>query len=51
VPLTPLWVWIFFAEVPSRATMLGGPIVLLALFGHIFIEVRRNRAPEVVRLT
>lgn len=51
VPLTPLWVWIFFAEVPSRATMLGGPIVLLALFGHIFIEVRRNRAPEVVTLT
>lgn len=51
VPLTPLWVWIFFAEVPSRATMLGGPIVLLALFGHIFIELRRNRAPEVVRLT
>ena len=43
VPLTPLWVWIFMAEVPSHATLIGGPIVLLALFGHIFMEVRRNR--------
>ncbi|MBO9099276.1 MULTISPECIES: DMT family transporter [unclassified Rhizobium] len=48
VPLTPLWVWIFFSETPSSATMIGGPIVLVALFGHIFTEVRRNRAPMVV---
>lgn len=47
VPLTPLWVWIFFSETPSPATLVGGPIVLLALFGHIFTEVRRNRAPLV----
>ena len=50
VPLTPLWVWIFFGETPSSATMVGGPIVLLALFGHIFTEVRRNRAPLVANL-
>ena len=43
VPLTPLWVWIFMAEVPSHATLIGGPIVMLALFSHIFMEVRRNR--------
>lgn len=48
VPLTPLWVWLFMGETPSRATMIGGPIVLLALFGHIFFEVRRNRAPVEV---
>ncbi|CAN7370499.1 DMT family transporter [Rhizobium sp. LjRoot30] len=47
VPLTPLWVWIFMDEVPSRATMIGGPIVLLALFGHIFAEIRRNKSTEV----
>jgi drug/metabolite transporter (DMT)-like permease len=50
VPLTPLWVWIVFSETPSHATMLGGPIVFLALFGHIFTEVRRNRAPQVLNL-
>lgn len=50
VPLTPLWVWMVFSETPSTATMIGGPIVLMALFGHIFTEVRRNRAPLVVNL-
>lgn len=50
VPLTPLWVWIFFSETPSPATMIGGPIVLLALFGHIFMEVRRNRPPRAASL-
>jgi drug/metabolite transporter (DMT)-like permease len=44
VPLTPLWVWIFMHEVPSTATQIGGAVVLAALFGHIFSEVRRNRA-------
>jgi drug/metabolite transporter (DMT)-like permease len=48
VPLTPIWVWIVFGEVPSHATMIGGPIVLFALFGHIVFEVRRNRAPTEV---
>ena len=43
VPLTPLWVWMAFAERPSTATLIGGPIVLAALFGHILLEVRRNR--------
>ncbi|UVC08361.1 DMT family transporter [Rhizobium sp. TH2] len=48
VPLTPLWVWIFMNEVPSQATQIGGAIVLAALFGHIFAEMRRNRAPVTV---
>jgi drug/metabolite transporter (DMT)-like permease len=48
VPLTPLWVWIFLKETPSAATMIGGPIVLFALFGHILLEVRRNRVPTGV---
>eukprot|EP01035_Chromulina_nebulosa_P045300 gene45300-biopygen31243 len=43
VPLTPLWVWIFMHEVPSQATQIGGAIVLAALFGHMFTELRRNR--------
>ncbi|MDQ0422054.1 drug/metabolite transporter (DMT)-like permease [Peteryoungia aggregata LMG 23059] len=44
VPLTPLWVWLVLNEVPSPATLIGGPIVLAALFGHIVYEVQRNRA-------
>ena len=48
VPLTPLWVWLVLNEVPSPATLIGGPIVLAALFGHILYEVRRNRAVPVV---
>jgi len=45
VPLTPLWVWMFMAEIPPQATLIGGPIVLVALFGHIFVEFRRSRGP------
>lgn len=45
VPLTPLWVWIFLAEIPPQATLIGGPIVLAALFGHIVVEMRRSRGP------
>lgn len=48
VPLTPLWVWMFMNEVPSRATQIGGAVVLMALFGHIYAEIRRNRAPVTV---
>jgi drug/metabolite transporter (DMT)-like permease len=44
VPLTPLWVWIFMDEVPSQSTQIGGAVVLAALFGHMFTELRRNRA-------
>ena len=29
--LAPVWVWLVFAETPSRLTLLGGSLVLLAL--------------------
>lgn len=45
VPFTPLWVWLFLNEVPAPQTMIGGAVVLLALFGHIAMEFR-NRLPE-----
>jgi drug/metabolite transporter (DMT)-like permease len=48
VPLTPLWVWMFMDEVPSHATQIGGVIVLAALFGHMFTELRRNRSTAFV---
>jgi drug/metabolite transporter (DMT)-like permease len=43
VPLTPLWVWLFMSETPSQATIIGGAVVAVALFGHIAFEMRRNR--------
>jgi drug/metabolite transporter (DMT)-like permease len=41
VPFTPLWTWIFMNDEPSQATLIGGAIVLVALFGHILVEFRR----------
>jgi drug/metabolite transporter (DMT)-like permease len=47
VPLTPLWTWLFMNDVPSYATLVGGSIVLIALFGHIAAEVRCSHAPAI----
>ena len=43
VPLAPFWVWVFLAERPALATLVGGAIVLTALFVHIASEVRNTR--------
>ena len=40
VPFTPLWVWLLMGETPVPATLLGGAIVLVALFAHILNELR-----------
>lgn len=32
-PLAPLWAFMFLAEIPTAYTVLGGAIILLALFG------------------
>tara|TARA_R110002110_G_scaffold97893_3_gene251001 strand:- start:14513 stop:15373 length:861 start_codon:yes stop_codon:yes gene_type:complete len=41
-PLAPAWVWLFFAEIPSGATLIGGGIVLVAVLGHIMQQNRRR---------
>jgi drug/metabolite transporter (DMT)-like permease len=46
VPLTPLWVWIIIGEEPGNYTLLGGLVVMAALFGHILNELRGRTAPE-----
>jgi drug/metabolite transporter (DMT)-like permease len=43
-PLAPLWVWIFFAEVPRNATLWGGAVVLAAVLWQIVGDARRSRA-------
>lgn len=47
VPFTPFWVWLFLAETPATMTLIGGGVVLVALFTHILGEFRRGgRATE-----
>ncbi|WP_430464601.1 DMT family transporter [Tabrizicola sp.] len=43
VPLTPLWVWLIFAETPSGATLFGGAVVMVAV--GLFIAVESRKAP------
>src|SRR5215472_6302273 len=42
VPMTPLWVWIFFSEVPGRETFIGGGFVLAAVLWNIGAELRKT---------
>ena len=39
-PLAPIWVWLFFAETPSRATLIGGTVVFAAVISHIVQQSR-----------
>ena len=36
--LAPIWVWLVHSEVPSQRTLIGGAIVMSALFFHILWE-------------
>jgi len=40
VPLTPFWVWLLLNEAPPPQTLLGGMVVLAALFGYILLQFR-----------
>jgi drug/metabolite transporter (DMT)-like permease len=42
VPMSPLWVWIFFNEVPATETFLGGTLVLGAILWNIGAELRAS---------
>ena len=46
VPFTPLWVWLLMGEVPAFYTMIGGAIVLAALFAHIINELRGKTSAQ-----
>ena len=39
LPLAPFWVWLAFGEVPSRASTVGGAIVLVA----VLLDLTRSR--------
>jgi drug/metabolite transporter (DMT)-like permease len=48
VVLGPLWAWLGAGEVPARATLTGGAIVLAALIANELVTFRRN-IPLAVR--
>ncbi len=39
-PLAPIWVWLAFAETPTRATLIGGLIVFIAVAAYITLGAR-----------
>lgn len=50
--LAPVWVWMIFAEVPSRNSMIGGTILIVTLIAHSLWQLhdgRRRRALLAVR--
>jgi drug/metabolite transporter (DMT)-like permease len=46
VPFTPFWVFVFLNEIPPSQTLIGGALVLIALFGHIAMEFAGNREAD-----
>jgi drug/metabolite transporter (DMT)-like permease len=50
-PLAPIWVWLAFGELPSGATIIGGLVVFVAVFGHILVSARRPEAKVSEPLT
>ena len=50
--LAPVWVWIVFSETPSRNSLIGGTILVVALVAHSLwqlLQGRRRRAALAVR--
>jgi drug/metabolite transporter (DMT)-like permease len=48
----PVWVWMIFAEVPSRKSLIGGAILIVTLVAHSLWQLhegRRRRAATAVR--
>jgi drug/metabolite transporter (DMT)-like permease len=41
-PLAPVWVWLFFAETPQSATLIGGGIVFAAVIAHFALQTRSS---------
>ena len=51
VPMAPLWVWIFFSEVPARETFIGGGLVLAAVLWNVGAELRKTNEALFPALT
>jgi len=45
--LGPIWVWLLINEEPSKMTMAGGVIVLIAVASHAMFSIRQTRKTAV----
>jgi drug/metabolite transporter (DMT)-like permease len=48
----PIWVWMIFSEAPSRNSLIGGTILIVALVAHSLWQLthgRRRRAAKALR--
>ena len=43
-PLAPIWAWLMFSEAPAAATLIGGAIILAAVFGSQMLSLREEKA-------
>ena len=43
--LGPLWVWLYFDEVPTEATLAGGALVLISVIGFAIAGMRKQTHP------
>lgn len=41
-PLSPIWVWLIFNEVPLTATLIGGGIVFVTVMAHFYLQFTRE---------
>jgi drug/metabolite transporter (DMT)-like permease len=48
VILGPIWVWLAFAEEPSRPTLLGGAILFASITALTIHGARRSKPPPLV---
>jgi drug/metabolite transporter (DMT)-like permease len=48
--LAPVWVWMIFAEVPSRQSMIGGTILIVSLIAHSLWQLHRGRKRRAAAL-
>lgn len=50
--LAPVWMWLIFQEAPSRKSLVGGIILIVALMAHAIWQLsegRKRRAATVIR--
>lgn len=46
-PLAPLWVWLWFAETPGPATIVGGMIVVVSVVCYVFWSNGKKVSPHM----
>ena len=41
--LAPIWVWLIFAEAPSRNSLIGGTVLIVTLVVHSLWQLHEGR--------